>query len=341
MQFPPWTSIDDAARLLHDGEVVAIPTETVYGLAGNAYLPSALAQIFAIKERPTFDPLIVHICEISQLADIAENIPVLNNFEIRKELFKDNNELNENSDENLIKEFDYNGRKRILVELKNYDGIKLNIKQKSDDVKNKYYSINYNFVNNLTNFENFTKFNDTIFISSNKNNNTRTNLIFNSIMRYRRASRAKSSELYLDIIQIKDDIKNKSNVYTTYIGNHDEKNIIYSTKINTRNNFFSRNITFEINMTKSELKNYAVRLLADIFYTDGTRQKYIYNMTLIDIDSKNNNPGSKVALYLFIFVPIICVIVVVAVLIYLKKKNKEKDINDEVENDSLLPKDNI
>ena len=94
-------------------------------------------------------------------------------------------------------------------------------------------------------------------------------------------------------------------------------------------------------MTKSELKNYAVRLLADIFYTDGTRQKYIYNMTLIDIDSKNNNPGSKVALYLFIFVPIICVIVVVAVLIYLKKKNKEKDINDEVENDSLLPKDNI
>ena len=44
-------------------------------LAGNAYLPSALAQIFAIKERPTFDPLIVHICEISQLADIAENIP--------------------------------------------------------------------------------------------------------------------------------------------------------------------------------------------------------------------------------------------------------------------------
>ena len=75
MQFPPWTSIDDAARLLADGQVVAIPTETVYGLAGNAYLPSALAQIFAIKERPTFDPLIVHICEIAQLADVAENIP--------------------------------------------------------------------------------------------------------------------------------------------------------------------------------------------------------------------------------------------------------------------------
>ena len=36
MQFPPWTSIDDAARLLHDGLVVAIPTETVYGLGANA-----------------------------------------------------------------------------------------------------------------------------------------------------------------------------------------------------------------------------------------------------------------------------------------------------------------
>lgn len=75
MKFPPWTSVDEAARLLADGQVVAIPTETVYGLAGNAYEPKALAQIFAIKERPTFDPLIVHICDIAQLADIAKDIP--------------------------------------------------------------------------------------------------------------------------------------------------------------------------------------------------------------------------------------------------------------------------
>ncbi len=75
MKFPPWTSIEEAARLLADGQVVAIPTETVYGLAGNAYEPKALAQIFAIKERPTFDPLIVHICEISQLSDVAQDIP--------------------------------------------------------------------------------------------------------------------------------------------------------------------------------------------------------------------------------------------------------------------------
>lgn len=75
MKFPPWTSVDEAAKLLAEGQVVGIPTETVYGLAGNAYEPKALAQIFAIKERPTFDPLIVHICDVAQLKDVAKDIP--------------------------------------------------------------------------------------------------------------------------------------------------------------------------------------------------------------------------------------------------------------------------
>ena len=75
MKFPPWTSVSEAAALLKKGEVVAIPTETVYGLAGNAFDPNALAKIFAAKERPTFDPLIVHIADIAQLTDIAKDIP--------------------------------------------------------------------------------------------------------------------------------------------------------------------------------------------------------------------------------------------------------------------------
>jgi L-threonylcarbamoyladenylate synthase len=75
MKFPPWTSVSEAARLLKEAEVVAIPTETVYGLAGNAFEPKALAKIFAAKERPTFDPLIVHIADIAQLSDIAKDIP--------------------------------------------------------------------------------------------------------------------------------------------------------------------------------------------------------------------------------------------------------------------------
>ncbi len=49
------------------GELVAFPTETVYGLGANAFDPVAVARIFETKERPSFDPLIVHICELSQL----------------------------------------------------------------------------------------------------------------------------------------------------------------------------------------------------------------------------------------------------------------------------------
>ncbi|MGK5083715.1 L-threonylcarbamoyladenylate synthase, partial [Bdellovibrionota bacterium FG-1] len=49
-----------AQAIQHD-EVVGMPTETVYGLAGGAFQPEALARIFETKERPTFDPLIVHV----------------------------------------------------------------------------------------------------------------------------------------------------------------------------------------------------------------------------------------------------------------------------------------
>lgn len=53
-------SFDKAVEILRSGEVLGIPTETVYGLAGNALNPAAVAQIFAKKQRPTFHPLIVH-----------------------------------------------------------------------------------------------------------------------------------------------------------------------------------------------------------------------------------------------------------------------------------------
>ncbi len=53
--------VKSAADLLANGEVVALPTETVYGLAGDATLESSVHKIFAAKERPSFDPLIVHV----------------------------------------------------------------------------------------------------------------------------------------------------------------------------------------------------------------------------------------------------------------------------------------
>ncbi len=69
------TSIDTAVRLLQAGEVVAIPTETVYGLAGNALNPMAAARIFAVKERPAFDPLIVHVGAPEAVFRYARDVP--------------------------------------------------------------------------------------------------------------------------------------------------------------------------------------------------------------------------------------------------------------------------
>ena len=63
-----------AVELLKNNEVVAIPTETVYGLAGNAYSEEAIMKIFEVKNRPYFNPLIVHIKSIFELPEIAKNI---------------------------------------------------------------------------------------------------------------------------------------------------------------------------------------------------------------------------------------------------------------------------
>jgi L-threonylcarbamoyladenylate synthase len=63
-------SLELAADCLRNGGLVAFPTETVYGLGANALNPLAVAKIFEAKERPTFDPLIVHIARIEQLEDL-------------------------------------------------------------------------------------------------------------------------------------------------------------------------------------------------------------------------------------------------------------------------------
>ena len=63
------------ARALRRGELVAVPTETVYGLAANALDPRACRRIFAAKGRPTSDPLIVHLHDRRELALVAEPNP--------------------------------------------------------------------------------------------------------------------------------------------------------------------------------------------------------------------------------------------------------------------------
>lgn len=64
-----------AAELLQKGEVVAIPTETVYGLAANALNEKAVLKIFEVKQRPHYNPLIIHIGNKNQLELYTQNIP--------------------------------------------------------------------------------------------------------------------------------------------------------------------------------------------------------------------------------------------------------------------------
>ena len=67
--------VDLAAKLLQEGQLVAIPTETVYGLGANGLDPEAVAKIFVTKGRPQDNPLILHIADAEQLENLCHDIP--------------------------------------------------------------------------------------------------------------------------------------------------------------------------------------------------------------------------------------------------------------------------
>ena len=67
--------IETAANILKNGGLCAIPTETVYGLAANAFNAKACSDIFKAKGRPGDNPLIVHICDMDMLCDIVAEVP--------------------------------------------------------------------------------------------------------------------------------------------------------------------------------------------------------------------------------------------------------------------------
>ena len=64
-----------AAELIQKGELVAIPTETVYGLGADGLNPDAVAKIFAAKGRPQDNPLILHVTDASQIELFCHSIP--------------------------------------------------------------------------------------------------------------------------------------------------------------------------------------------------------------------------------------------------------------------------
>ncbi len=79
--FEDWReTVAEAVVLLKAGEIVGLPTETVYGLAADAFNAEAVAKVFEVKERPSFDPLIVHVgvrAQVETLAQIPEDLKEL------------------------------------------------------------------------------------------------------------------------------------------------------------------------------------------------------------------------------------------------------------------------
>lgn len=69
------TDLNLAKTLLGFNQLVAIPTETVYGLAGNALSELAVTQIFEVKNRPSFDPLIIHVASVSDISHYVTDFP--------------------------------------------------------------------------------------------------------------------------------------------------------------------------------------------------------------------------------------------------------------------------
>ena len=67
--------LKEASAVIRSGGLVAFPTETVYGLGGDATNPEASRKIYAAKGRPSDNPLIVHIADFSQLGQIVEKVP--------------------------------------------------------------------------------------------------------------------------------------------------------------------------------------------------------------------------------------------------------------------------
>jgi L-threonylcarbamoyladenylate synthase len=70
-------AVKRAAELLRAGEVVALPTETVYGLAANAFDPTAVRRIYEIKQRPAHNPIIVHVSDVAMARTCVAHWPEL------------------------------------------------------------------------------------------------------------------------------------------------------------------------------------------------------------------------------------------------------------------------
>ena len=292
----------------------------------NKYYFSGLDKIdsydyYLIKKKSEEDKYLV--------IDIAESLPVKNNFNYSVNYANRNIHLKENE----IQEINYNGRKRIICNLGLNNGIELKINKNSNGDENcKNYSINYYSLNNINSFENYSNFNDSLVVTKNNENNKKSNLIFNNMWRFKRFFTVQNIIYYIDIFEKNNNIKDYNSIYTTYMGNDDEKLV---KKMIVNDIFlFNQEISVEMDYSKDNLKDkYFVRVLADIYNNDGTRDKFLYNSTLIDNDKKKKvDINENLILYVILYMVIVCIVIMLIVFIFLKihrKKNQpaEPDLN--------------
>ncbi|MEN4006747.1 MAG: L-threonylcarbamoyladenylate synthase [Methanobacteriaceae archaeon] len=81
---PEKETLKRAAEIIKRGDLVAFPTETVYGLGADAFNPKAVAKIFNVKNRPRFDPLIVHIADFKDVERLCKKIDARASLLIKK-----------------------------------------------------------------------------------------------------------------------------------------------------------------------------------------------------------------------------------------------------------------
>ena len=223
--------------------------------------------IYIINKKQESDKYIV--------IDFSEKTPILDNFVIETDLISNN-----------IKEIDFHGRKRFIAELGTNNGINFSISRKTYDDNKKYYLLNYYSVDDLSNIEDYNGFNDTLFISQNKDNKYKSNLIFNNMMIYKKLTNAKNLVYYIDVFEKNEEIKESKNIYSIYLGNHDDDYIKESIFVNNVTDDYSKELFSEvIDIPKEQLKeNYVIRVLADMINENDQRERFVYNAELVDID---------------------------------------------------------
>ena len=272
------------------------------------------------------------------IIDIAQSIPVNNEIFIQEEFYPEKKFRN-NLEENKIKEFDFHGTKRLVVDLDGYEGVKLWVsKIVSENEKSENYSINFDSVNNIESFENFSTFNDSVIITKNKNDTKKSNIIFNNMWRYRPFFFSSYIDFYIDIYEKNEEISDCKNISTIYMGNHEEKKY-RNYKINGFH--FEQSFSVETDISKEDIKsNYCVRIIADINNKGGTRKKFLYNSTLIDNGDGEPNKvevNENLILYVILYMVIVCIIIMIIVVIFIKLHKKNEEPPEPNLNESNIP----